>query len=100
MGEVVSACLAAHPDGTVLRLRLQPRARRSGVVGMVGDRLKIAVCAPPVDGKANAELCRFLATLLDIPKSAVVMVQGETAREKAVLLRGMAPAAVAVRLGL
>lgn len=100
MGSAVSACLTAHPDGAVLRLRLQPRARRSGVVGMVGDRLKIAVCGPPVDGKANAELCRFLATLLDIPKSAVAIVQGETAREKAVLLRGMAPAAVAVRLGL
>lgn len=100
MNPAVPACLAPHPDGAVLCLRLQPRARRTGVVGMVGERVKIAVSGPPVDGKANRELCRFLADLLDVPKSAVSILQGETAREKTVLVRGCAPAAVAARLGL
>jgi uncharacterized protein (TIGR00251 family) len=67
---------------------------------LVGERLKIAVSGPPVDGKANAELCRFLADVLGVSKSAVVIVQGETTREKTVLVRGLPPEVVAVRLSL
>ena len=92
--------LGAHREGTSIRVRLQPRARRTGLVGLVGERLKIAVSGPPVDGKANAELCRFLADVLGVSKSAVVIVQGETTREKTVLVRGLPPEVVAVRLSL
>ncbi len=90
--------LGAHREGTVIQIRLQPRARRPGLLGQVGDRLKIAVSGPPVDGKANAELCRLLADHLGVAKSAVLIVQGETSREKAVLVRGLPPETVAARL--
>jgi uncharacterized protein (TIGR00251 family) len=81
-----------------MQIRLQPRARRTGLLGVLGERLKIAVSGPPVDGKANAELCRFLADTLGVAKSAVTILQGETSREKTVLVRGLPPAAVAARL--
>ena len=90
--------LGTHREGTTILVRLQPRARRPGVVGPVGGRLKIAVSGPPVDGKANAELCRLLAELLEVAKSAVLILQGETAREKTVLIRGVPPQTVAARL--
>jgi uncharacterized protein (TIGR00251 family) len=93
------AYLASHPEGTLLELRLHPRARRTGVVGVVGDRLKIAVSGPPVDGKANAELRRFLADVAGVPKSAVRILRGETSREKAVLVRGRTPGELLARLG-
>ena len=90
--------LSAHRQGTAMQIRLQPRARRTGLLGVLGERLKIAVSGPPVDGKANAELCRFLADTLGVAKSAVTILQGETSREKTVLVRGLPPAAVAARL--
>lgn len=90
--------LAAHARGTVVSLRLQPRARRTGILGMVGDRLKIGVSGPPVEGKANEELCRYLSGIAGVPKSAVVILRGETAREKTVLVRGVRPAVLAERL--
>ncbi len=90
--------LGTHREGTIILVRLQPRARRPGLVGSVGERLKIAVSGPPVDGKANAELCRLLAERLEVAKSAVLILQGETSREKTVLVRGVPPQTVAVRL--
>lgn len=92
--------LAAHPEGVALCLRLQPRARQTALVGLVGDRLKIAVQAPPVDGKANAELCRFLAGLAQVPRSAVTILQGESSRDKRVLVRGCDLATLRRRLGV
>ncbi len=72
-------------DGAVrLAVRAQPGAKVSQVVGMHGDRLKIAVQAPPVDGKANAALCAFVAQWLDVPKRAVTLGAGETSRDKRV----------------
>lgn len=70
-------------DGAVrLAVRAQPGAKMSHVVGAHGDRLKIAVQAPPVDGKANAALCAFVADWLGLPKRAVAVGAGETSRDK------------------
>ena len=76
-----------HPDGVTLSLRIQPRAKRAGVVGIAGSSLKIAVASPPVDGKANEALCRYLAKALKVSKSSVVILRGETNREKIILIR-------------
>ncbi len=100
MNDLARLGLAEHPEGTVLCLRLQPRARQTAVVGRVGERLKIAVQAPPVDGKANAELCRFLAEQAGVPRSAVSILQGETGRDKRVLVRGCDPATLRRGLGV
>jgi len=99
VGLTLPAYLKGHAEGCVLSIRLQPRARRTAVVGPVGSRLKVAVTGPPVEGKANTELCRFLAELTGVSKSAVIILRGETSREKAILIRGVAAGALLARLG-
>jgi uncharacterized protein (TIGR00251 family) len=96
------SALAAAPkgQGTLLRIHVQPRASRTEVVGYHGDAVKVRVAGPPVDGKANEECRRFLAKALGVPASAVEIVRGDTGRNKAVLVRGLTPEAVAQKLGL
>ncbi len=72
-----------------LTLQITPNARRSEVVGWLGDRLKVKIKAPAVEGKANAELVRFLAELFGVRANAVVLLRGETARLKVVRVDGM-----------
>lgn len=67
-----------------LRVHLQPRASRSRIVGRHGDGLKVQVHAPPVDGAANAALVELLADTLGLPRRAVRIVRGATARDKVV----------------
>ncbi len=68
--------------------------------GVYGEEaVKLSVAAPPVDGKANAEVERFLAGLLGLGPSAVYIVHGATSRDKSVLVRGGDPAEVFKRLG-
>ncbi len=91
--------MASSPTITV---RLTPRARADRIVGVEIDAhgqqvLKVAVAAPPVDGKANDALLALLARTFDVPKSAVVLVGGATARTKRVAL-GLEPARIAARL--
>jgi uncharacterized protein (TIGR00251 family) len=71
-------------DGWSLTIRVQPGARRSEVVGPHGDALRVRVSGPAVDGKANAELVRFLAEHLRVPRSAVTITRGHTSRTKVV----------------
>lgn len=72
------------PDGWSLTIRVQPGASRSGVVGPHGDALRIRVAGPAVDGKANAELVRFLADHLGLPHRDVEITRGHTSRTKVV----------------
>ncbi len=72
-----------------IAVRLQPRARREEVVGLRGDAIVIRVTAPPVDGRANAALCAFVAKRAGVPKSAVEVVSGATARDKVLEVRGV-----------
>jgi uncharacterized protein (TIGR00251 family) len=71
----------------VLQLHIQPGARRSQIVGVHGQRLKIALQAPPVDGKANDALIRFLSDTLDIGRSRITLISGDTSREKNVAIQ-------------
>jgi len=73
--------------GWSLTLRVQPGARRSEVVGPHGDALRIRLAAPAVDGKANAELVRFLAAHVGLPAQAIEIVAGQTNRTKVVRIR-------------
>ena len=66
-----------------------PNAPKSQVVGWLGDRLKIKVKAPAVEGKANAELVRFLAERLGVRPAAVSILRGDTARIKVVRVQGV-----------
>ena len=77
-------------DDLVLELRVQPRAS-SDALEPFGERLKARITAPPVDGKANKHLVRFLAATLGVAKSAVIIEAGETGRDKRVRVRGAHP---------
>ena len=68
----------------VLTLHVQPGAKRTGVAGTHAEALKIRLAAPPVDGKANAELLRFLADAFGVPLRNVTLLRGESARAKVV----------------
>jgi uncharacterized protein (TIGR00251 family) len=73
-------------------VRVTPRARRTQFTGLMQDGantiFKIAVGAPPIDGRANAELISWLASTLDIPRSAIDVASGEHSRNKRVRIRG------------
>ena len=81
---------AANGADVVLTLHVQPGAKRSEFAGMHGDALKIRLGAPAIDGKANAELIRFLADAFGVPQRNVQIMRGETSRAK--LVRIVAPA--------
>jgi uncharacterized protein len=81
------------------RVHVQPRAKRSEVAGRHGDALKVRLAAPPVDGAANEELVRFLAETLGVPRRAVRIVGGLTARRKTVEIEGLSGESAMERLG-
>jgi uncharacterized protein (TIGR00251 family) len=74
---------------TDVAVRLQPRARRDEVVGERAGAIVIRVTAPPVDGKANAALCAFVARAAGVPPSRVSVVRGQTSRDKVVRVDGV-----------
>ncbi|RWX53320.1 YggU family protein [Photobacterium chitinilyticum] len=71
-------------DDLVIRLYIQPKASRDQIVGLHGDELKIAITAPPVDGKANGHLAKYLAKQFRVAKGQVVIEKGELGRHKQV----------------
>lgn len=70
----------------VLYCHIQPRASRDEFSGLHGERLKVRLKAPPVDGKANAHLLGFLAKAFGVPRNRVSLLQGETSRAKTILI--------------
>jgi len=86
---------ACRRDGAdlVLDVRVQPRASRSEIAGRHGERLRIRLQAPPVDGRANAALVEFLADAFGVPRAGVTVERGLSGRDKLVRIRGAAPAA-------
>lgn len=79
-------------------VRVQPRAKRNAVAGELGEVLKIALTAPPVDGKANEACIAFLAELLAVPRSSITIAAGETSRNKVIRVSGVSAAQVETRL--
>ncbi len=72
-------------DGDLLLVcHLQPKASKSEFCGLHGDALKVRIQAPPVEGKANSELIKFLAKQFGVSKSAVQIISGELNRHKRV----------------
>jgi uncharacterized protein (TIGR00251 family) len=75
--------------GISFAIKVHPRARRNAITGMVGGALKLALTAPPVDGKANQAVIEFFADLFAIPRSSVTIASGETSRNKVVRIAGV-----------
>ncbi len=76
-------------EGTVIAVRIQPRASKNGISRMEDGSLKIRLTAPPVDGAANEALVKFLAETLCVAKSQVEIVSGQTSREKRIRITGI-----------
>lgn len=84
--------IRAAEDGSLLRVRVTPRASRNEVLGAAEGALRIRIQAPPADGAANEEARRFLAGLLGRPRSAVSLERGPASRDKLFRIAGLAPA--------
>lgn len=82
-----------------MAVRAQPGAKKDAVLGRHGDSLKVAVTAPPEDGRANAALVEYLKTLLGVKRSQVELLSGERNRNKVFLIRGLTPELLAERVG-
>jgi uncharacterized protein (TIGR00251 family) len=78
------------PDGLLFKIVVQPKGATNEVVGLRGDALKIKLTALPVDGAANKMLVQFLAKLLKVPKSDVIIVRGQRSRTKKVFVKSVA----------
>ena len=99
---MIPAFVRATADGVTLAVRAQPGAKRTAISGVYGEgaaaQLKIAVHAPPLEGRANQALIAFLAETFSVPKSSVALVSGELSRSKVFRLTGVT--VDAVRTGL
>ena len=91
--------LSASGSGVQFPVRAQPKASRNTVVGVQGDRLKVAVTAAPSGGKANRAIERVLAKALGVRSSAVEVVSGRTARDKLIRVAGLSVKEAERRLG-
>jgi hypothetical protein len=92
--------ITATPTGTLIRLRVQPRARIERLEGLRGGYVRLRLAAPPVEGAANAACIAFLAKALGISRTQLHLQAGVRSRDKLVHITGLTPAQVAAALGL
>jgi len=81
--------LGTTADGVSLRIKVVPGASRTGMVGLLGDRVKIAVSAPPTGGRANRAVCDLLSTAFGVPRRNVVVARGHGRPQKTIDLVGL-----------
>jgi uncharacterized protein YggU (UPF0235/DUF167 family) len=90
--------VASHPRGSELSLTITPRAAFNSMELEPAGTLRVRVTAPPVDGAANTALLRYLARVLDVPKSQLSISAGPTSRHKRILVTGISPTDLEHRL--
>ena len=76
-------------NGIRLEIKVQPRSSKNQIVGEHNGALKVKLTAPPVEGEANQALLAYLASILKIPKKNVVLLKGESSRNKILEIRGV-----------
>jgi uncharacterized protein (TIGR00251 family) len=84
---------------TTFAVKVHPRAKKNAITGEVGDALKLALTAPPVDGKANEACIDFFAKLLKVPRSSVTIAAGQSGRNKVIRVTGITAAELRRVLG-
>jgi uncharacterized protein (TIGR00251 family) len=91
---------SALPGAVRLAVQITPNAKKTEVVGVLDDALKLKLQAQPIEGKANEALIKFLAKALDVPRSAVTITHGQTNKNKRieVVSATLTPDAVELRL--
>lgn len=85
-------------NGCTLAVKVIPNAPRTEITGWLGEALKVKVHAPPIEGRANAALCEFLADTLGLPRRAVIVLRGDTSRQKLVRIEGATLADLRARM--
>ena len=93
------AAITNSPNGATFAVKVHPRAKKNAITGEVGDALKLALTAPPVDGKANEACVDFFAKLLKVSRSSVTIAAGQTSRNKVIRVAGLTAEQVRERLG-
>lgn len=85
-------------QGATFSVKVHPRAKRNAIAGEIGESLKVALTAPPVEGKANDGCIAFLAEFFGVSRSAVTILAGESNRQKVVRVAGLTADVVRQRL--
>ena len=88
------------PSGATFAVKVHPRAKQNGITGEIGDALKVALTAPPVEGRANEACIDFFAKVLDVPRSSVTIAAGQNSRGKVIRVGGLTAQQVRQRLGI
>ena len=91
---MLDSCIYSVTGGVRIKLHVHPGAKRNGISGFFGDSIKFDLQTPPVDGKANIALFKILAKMLKCSKSSLVLVSGETSRDKTIEVKGMEKSAL------
>jgi len=86
------------PSGATFQVKVHPRARKNAITGVVGEALKLALTAPPVEGRANEACIGYLAEFLNVARSSVTIAAGETNRLKLIRIAGMKAAELEEKL--
>ena len=86
------------PSGATFQVKVHPRAKKNAITGEVGDALKVALTAPPVEDRANQACIAFLAEVLNVPRSSVTIAAGENSRNKVIRMRALSAAQVEEKL--
>ena len=85
--------------GVTIKVRVQPRASRTEIIGEHAGAIKMRVAAPPVDGKANEECRRYLAKLLKVSATSVEIISGDSSRDKVIRVSNISALRVLEALG-
>jgi uncharacterized protein len=86
------------PLGATFQVKVHPRARKSAITGVVGEALKLALTAPPVEGRANEACIEYFAEFLNVARSSVTIAAGESSRQKLIRVAGLSAAQVEAKL--
>ncbi len=85
-------------NGVTFAVRVHPRAKKNAITGELGDALKLALTAPPLEGRANDACIVFFARLFAVPRSSVTIASGESSRRKVIRVTGLSANEVRSRL--
>jgi len=85
-------------SGATFQVKVHPRAKKNAITGEAGEALKLALTAPPVEGRANEACIAFFAELLNVARSSVTIAAGESRRNKVICVRGLSAAQVQAKL--
>jgi uncharacterized protein (TIGR00251 family) len=97
--DIAGLDVRAVEGGVAIAVKAVPGAKRDGIAGVLGTRLKVRVSAPPEDGRANAAICAVIAAALGVKPRAVTVVTGHASAEKQIRVEGVSVDDVARAIG-